>query len=154
MKRINQHRDLFEANPGEVITVAIEASRVPYQATFSDLGSGNNWTKLQEPTPRVPVERRRFIMPPTDREFFDIVYAFPPSDQVDPAAKYMVTISSDITDGPNDVFPPFVGDITDLFYEFRLPETAPGTAAALMAVRALPRRLPTEKSKRGSSKGR
>jgi len=35
------------------------------------------------------------------------------------------------SDGPNDVFPPFVGDISDLFYEFRLPETEPGTAAAI-----------------------
>ena len=129
MKRISQDRDLFEANPREVITVTVEAKRVPYQATFSGVGTGKKWTKLQEPTPAQPIEKRTFTMPGSDREFFDIVYAFPPANQADPAEKYLVTISSDITDGPNDVFPPFVGDINDLFYEFRLPQAAPGTAA-------------------------
>jgi len=152
VKRISQHRDLFEANPGEIIMVTVQASRVPYAATFSDLGSGNEWTKAQEPTPQVPVEKRRFTMPASASEFFDILYAFPPSDQADPAAKYMVTISSDITDGPKDVFPPFVGNVNDLFYEFRLPQTAPGTAAAFVAARALPRR--TVKKKNGKSKRR
>ena len=146
MKRISQNRDLFEANPGEVITVTVEAKRVPYQATFSGLGSGKHWTKLQEPTSADPVEKRRFTMPGSDREFFDIVYAFPPAGQGDPAAKYLITIASDITDGPNDVFPPFVGDINDLFYEFRLPQAAPGTTTAFMAMRI--------KSGRGRRKGR
>ena len=118
MKRISQNRDLFQANPGETITVSIEASQVPFQVTFSDLGSGSNWTSVQKPTPAAPVEKRQFTMPQNVREFFDIVYGFPPANQMNLAGKYLMSFSSGTTDGPNGVLPPFVGDINDLSTSF------------------------------------
>lgn len=133
MKRISQNRDLFEASAGETITVTLEASKTPFQGTFSELGSGGKWTSVQIPTPAQPVEKRKFTMPENTREFFDIVCAFPPQDQMNPDAKYRLSFSSGGTvDGPNDVLPPFVGDINDLFCEFRLPGTVPGTVLSLM----------------------
>lgn len=63
-------------------------------------------------------------MPQNFRELFDFVYGFPPANQMNPAGKYLVSFSSETTDGPNGVLPPFVVDISDLFYEFRLPQTA------------------------------
>jgi hypothetical protein len=121
MKRISNNRDLFEAAPGEVITVRVEASKTPYQATFADLESGGQWTQVQEPTPQEPVEERKFTMPPGAREFFQIVYSFPPAGQMDSDAKYQVSFSGkDGTgDGPNDVFPPVAGDLVQLSYELR-----------------------------------
>jgi hypothetical protein len=134
VKRISQNRDLFESTAGETITLTVEAIKTPFQVTFSDLGSGSQWTPLQQPTPGQPVEQRQFTMPNDPREFFDIIYGFPPSDQMKDGAKYLISLSGGgTTDGPNGVFPPFVGNITDLFYEFRLPKTAPGTAVAFMA---------------------
>ena len=152
MKRISQNRDLFESIAGETITLTVEAIKTPFQVTFSDLGSGSQWTPLQQPTPGQPVEKRQFTMPNSPREFFDVIYGFPPSGQMNAAAKYTISFSrGGTTDGPNDVFPPFVGNITDLFYEFRLPKTAPGTAVAFMA-RAT-KRAPA-KSKRTTAKPR
>jgi hypothetical protein len=123
LKRISQNRDLFEANPSEEITVIVEASNTPYQATLSSLESGGQWTSLQSPTPAQPAEKRRFAMPRTSRELFAIVYAFPPNGQIDPNAKYRITLTGagGTSDGPNDVLPPASGDIDDLPYEFRLP---------------------------------
>ena len=123
LKRISQNRDLFEANPDEKITVTVEASNTPYQATFSSLESGGQWTSIQAPTPAQPIEKRQFTMPRTSRELFAIVYAFPPNGQVDPNAKYRITFAGagGTSDGPNDVLPPASGDIDDLPYEFRLP---------------------------------
>jgi hypothetical protein len=127
---------------------------------FSGLGSGQKWASSSGPTPENSVQIKEFIMPGNPREFFDIVYAFPPSGQADPGAKYFVSFSGGggTSDGPIDVFPPFVGDICDLFYEFRLPETKPGTAAAIMktfddaAPRKAPKKAPAKTRRRG--KGR
>jgi hypothetical protein len=160
VKRLNQNRELFEAAPGETITVTVEASKTPFQVTFSGLGSGQKWASSSGPTPGNSVQIKEFIMPGNPREFFDIVYAFPPSGQADPGAKYFVSFSGGggTSDGPIDVFPPFVGDICDLFYEFRLPETKPGTAAAIMkafddaAPRKAPKKAPAKTRRRG--KGR
>src|SRR6266545_1048653 len=121
MKRISNNLDLFEAASGEVITVTVEAGNTPYQATFSDLESGGQWTQLQEPTPQKPVEKLTFTMPAGSKEFFQIVYSFPPEGQMDPDAKYQVSFSGKggTGDGPNDVFPPVAGDLVQLSYEFR-----------------------------------
>jgi len=160
MKRINELRPLYEAPVGETITVTVEAVKTPFQATFSDLGSGGQWTPLQEPTPGQPARKRQFTMPGNPREFFDIVYGFPPSDQTQPGAKYTITISGGgTTDGPHNVRPPFVGSITDLFYEFRLSTTQPGTAAAFMAMARTPAtaktsKRTTAKPRRRTGKGR
>jgi hypothetical protein len=133
LKRISRNRYLFEANPGEVITVTLAANKTPYQATFSTLESGGMWGSLQSPTPAQPVEKRQFIKSGKVREFFDIVYAFPPPGQTDPDAKYLITFSGGgTTDGPNDVLPPIVGDVDDLPYEFRLPGMQDGGASAPM----------------------
>lgn len=139
MKRISNNRDLFEANPNEVISVTVEASDTPYQATFSALESGGQWTSLQSPTPANPVEKRQFTMPGTSRELFVIVYAFPPGGQTAPNAKYRITLAgaAATSDGPNDVLPPASGDIDDLPYEFRLP----GTAAPNFTLSAQPGQL-------------
>jgi hypothetical protein len=125
MKRISQNRDLFEANPSEPITVTVEAVNTPYQVTFSDLESGGRWTSLQSPTPARPIEKRTFAMPSRSREFFVIVYSFPPDGHGDPNAKYTITFAgaAGSSDGPNDVLPPVSGDIDDLPYEFRLPRS-------------------------------
>ncbi len=121
MKRISKNRDLFEASLAEAITVRVEASKMPYQATFADLEGGGPWTQVQEPTPQEPVEERKFTMPPGAREFFQIVYSFPPAGQMDPEAKYQVSFSGkgETGDGPSDVFPPVAGDLVQLSYEFR-----------------------------------
>ncbi|SRR6266498_3679229 len=121
MKRISDNRDLFEAARGEDITVRVEASKTPCQTTFADLESGGQWTLVQEPTPEEPVEKREFTMPSGAREFFQIVYSFPPAGQMDPDAKYQVSFSGKggTGDGPNDVFPPVAGDLVQLSYEFR-----------------------------------
>jgi hypothetical protein len=134
LKRISQNRDLFEADPGETISVTIQATKTPYQATFSTLESGGQWTAVQSPTPAQPVEVRQFTMPGGSREFFDIVYAFPPPDQTDADAKYSITFSGNgTTDGPNDVLPPVAGDLDDLPYEFRLPGMQPLAVSGLRA---------------------
>ncbi len=122
MKRLSNDRDLFEAPAGETITVAVEAHKTPYQATFSNLESEGSWAPSQAPTPAQPVEKRQFKMPVGSREFFGIVYSFPPSDQTDPEAKYLITLSGGgATDGPNEIFLPVAGDVVNLSYEFRLP---------------------------------
>jgi hypothetical protein len=123
MRRLSPNRDLFEASPGEKITVTVEAVKTPFQATFSDLKSGGQWTVLQPPTPSRPVEKRQFTMPNATREFFTILYAFPPAGQTNSDAKYRVTFAGTggTSDGPNDVLPPVAGDLEDLPYEFRLP---------------------------------
>jgi len=122
MRRLSNNRDLFEAQGGEQITVTVEASKVPYQATFSALESGAAWTKVQNPTLQRPVEVRRFAMPNASREFSVISYGFPPVAVTDPAAKYTIMISGGgTTDGPNDVLPPPSGTIVNPPYEFRLP---------------------------------
>lgn len=125
MKRISNNRDLFEAKPGEEITVIVSASKTPFQVTFSKLESGGQWVTLQQPTPSEPIEKRQFAMPAGSREFFAIVYGFPPASQTDPDAKYSVSFASDngTRDLPEDVFPPVIGDVDDLPYEFRLPAT-------------------------------
>lgn len=125
MKRISINQDLFEASPGETITVTVEAKKTPYQATLSSMESGGQWTIVQNPTPAQPVEKRRFDMPATAREFFAIAYGFPPSGQADPDAKYSITFSGagGTGDGPNNVLPPVAGNVRDLPYEFQLPET-------------------------------
>jgi len=129
MKRISNNRDLFEANAGEMITITVAASQTPYQGTFSGLESGEQWTSVQSPTPARPVEKRQFTMPAAAREFFDIVYSFPPVGQADANAKYLITFSGGgATDGPNDVLPPVAGDLDDLPYEFRLPGMLPAAA--------------------------
>ncbi len=122
MKRLTENRDLFEAAAGEVITVTVKAQRIPYQVTFSTLDSGGQWTVVQVPTPQVPVEIRTLTMPASKREFFTIVYAFPPAVSTDGSAKYRVSFSGvGASDGPNSVVPLSSGDIDDLPYEFRLP---------------------------------
>jgi hypothetical protein len=123
VKRISNNRDLFEANTGETITVTISASKTPYQVTFSSLESSGQWTVTQQPTPATPIEKRQFTMPGGAREFFAIVYAFPPADQTDPDAKYSISFASNdgTRDLPEDVFPPVAGDIDNLPYEFQLP---------------------------------
>ena len=137
MRRISKNRDLFEANPGETVSVIIEAIKTPYQVTFSTLESGGQWTTIQSPTPAKSVEVRQFTMPSGTREFFDVVYAFPPPDQTNADASYAVTLSgSGTTDGPNDVLPPVAGDLDDLPYEFRLPGMQP------LAVSGLRTRVP------------
>ena len=121
MKRISNNRDLFEAPKNEQITVTVEASKTPFQATFSRLESGGAWTQVQTPTVAAPVEIRRFTMPAGSREFFVISYGFPPVAVTDPAAKYNVTISGGGTvDGPNDINPPASGNSEDLPYQFNL----------------------------------
>ncbi len=123
MKRLSNNRDLFEAKTNEVITVTIGAEKTPHQVTFSDLESGGQWSIVQAPTPQQPIEKRQFTMPSGSRDFFAIVYAFPPSGQTNPGAKYHVSFSGEggTTDGPNSVLPPASGDLEDLPYEFRLP---------------------------------
>lgn len=125
LKRISQNRDLFEADANEPISVTVEASNTPYQATFSSLQSGGQWTVLQSPTPANPVEKRQFKMPAGTGELFVITYRFPPSGQTDPNAKYLITFGgvNGTSDGPNDVLPPLAGDEDDVPYEFRLPGT-------------------------------
>jgi len=159
LKRISQNRDLFEASANETITVTVEASNTPYQVTFSALESGGQGTSLQSPTPANYVEYRQFTMPAASRELFTIVYAFPPNGQIDPNAKYRITLAGagGTSDGPNNVFPPVSGDIDDLPYEFRLPgaavpnfapaaqSTVQSTAAPVAAVR--PTAPPSEKSR-------
>jgi hypothetical protein len=126
LKRISQNRALFEANPNEMITVTVEASNAPYQATFSSLKSGSQWTVLQSPTPTQPIEKRQFMMPAIFPELFAIVYVFPPNGQIAPNAKYRITFAGAgyTSDGPNDVIPPVSGDMDDLPYEFRLTGAA------------------------------
>lgn len=153
MKRISQNRDLFESTAGETITLTVEAVKTPFQATLSDLGSSGQWVQVQQPTPGQPVEKRQFTMPRNPREFFDIIYGFPPSGQMNADAKYTISFSGGgTTDGPNDVLPPFVGNITDLFYEFRLPKTVPGTAVAFMA--GATKSAPAKVSKRTTARRR
>jgi hypothetical protein len=132
LKRISQNRDVFQADPGEIITVTVEAVSTPYQVTFSDLDSGLKWTSVQSPTPATPVEIQTFTMPSTVRELFVIAYSFPPPDQIDPNAKYRITFAGagGTSDGPNDVDPPVSGDLEDLPYEFRLPQTTSLLVAA------------------------
>ena len=131
MKRISNNRDLFEANSGEKITVIVAASKTPYQVTFSSLESGGQWAVVQQPTPALPIEKRQFTMPGGSREFFAIVYGFPPAAQTDPDAKYSISFASNdgTRDLPEDVFPPVAGDVDELPYEFRLPATAPVTGS-------------------------
>lgn len=69
MKRLSNNRDLFEAAADEVITVTIQARKVPFAATFSDLESGGHWTVLQHPTPQNPVEKKQFTMPSGPERF-------------------------------------------------------------------------------------
>jgi len=125
LKRISNNRALFEADPGETITVTVEATKTPYDVTFSPLESGGQWKTLQEPTPEQPVEKRQFKMPATVREFYTITYGFPPAGQTDPDAKYSITFSGagGTGDGPKDVLPPAAGNERELPYEFRLPGT-------------------------------
>jgi len=135
LKRISQNRDLFEADPGEAITVTVEAVNTPYQTTFSDLESGGKWTSVQQPTPSRPIEKREFTMPGEAREFFMIDYAFPPADQTNRGAQYKVTFAgaNGTSDGPTDVFPPASGDEDDLPYEFRLPGATAADFTASLA---------------------
>lgn len=128
MRRLSANRDLFEASPGEKIIATVEAVRTPFQATFSDLESGGQWTLIQSPAPSKPVEKRQFTMPGGTREFFAIVYAFPPAGQTNSDAKYRVTFAGagGTSDGPNEVLPPVAGDTEELPYEFRLPAASPG----------------------------
>jgi hypothetical protein len=131
LKRLSNNRDLFEAPAQEQITVTVEASKVPYQVTFSVLESGGTWTQVQNPTAQTPVEIRSFKMPSVSREFFDITYSFPPAASTDADAKYKVTISGGgTTDGPNSVLPPPAGSTVDLPYEFRLPAASTESVAA------------------------
>ena len=125
MKRISNNRALFEANPGETISITVEAKRTPYDAAFSSLESGGQWKIVQEPTPAQPVEKREFKMPATAREFYEIKYGFPPAGQTNPDAKYSITFSGagGTSDGPRDVLPPVAGDEKELPYEFQLPGT-------------------------------
>jgi hypothetical protein len=107
-----------------MITVTVTAANTPFEVTFSSLESGSQWKIIVEPDPSRPIEKRQFNMPSGRREFFTIVYAFPPADQADPDAKYSVSFSSGdgTRDLPEDIFPPSVGDIDELPYEFRLPD--------------------------------
>ena len=135
MKRISQNRDLFEADPGEAITVTVEAVNTPYQTTFSDLESGGEWTSVQQPTPSRPIEKREFTMPGAAREFFMIDYGFPPANQTNRGAQYKVTFegANGSSDGPTDVFPPASGDEDDLPHEFRLPGATAADFTASLA---------------------
>jgi hypothetical protein len=119
---------LFEANAGETIIVTVQAKKTPYDVTFSSLESGGQWVVDQNPTPTLPIEKRRFDMPAAVREFFTIVYGFPPSTQTDPDAKYSITFSGagGTGEGPRDVLPPVAGDEKELPYEFRLPGSTGG----------------------------
>ena len=123
MKRLTEVRDLFESTKNETITITIEAKKLPYQVTFSDLESGGQWTSIQTPTPQLPVEVRSFKMPAGSREFFAIVYAFPPNNVIAPGARYRIKLegAAATSDGPNPIPPPFTGSLLDLSYEFRLP---------------------------------
>ena len=152
MKRLSNNRDLFEAPGGEQITVTVEASKLPYQATFSVLSSGGAWTQVQNPTLQRPVEVRRFTMPTASREFSVISYGFPPVAVTDPAAKYTITIAGGgTTDGPNDVLPPPSGSTVDPPYEFRLPGAG---VESMAAVEARPAAKKKSAAKRKAAKKR
>ena len=134
MRRISNNQDLFEADPGEDITVTLEAKQVPYQVTFSTLETGNQWTVLQQPTPAVPIERRRFTQPRGTREFFMILYAFPSGDLPASNAEYLIKVEGKgaTSDGPKDVLPPLSGNFDHLPYEFRLPNAETTAARTTM----------------------
>lgn len=123
MKKISNN--LFEADPDEPISVTVEAKNTPYDVNFSSLESTGQWEIVQAPTPAQPVEKRKFKMPTTVREFFEIRYGFPPAGQTNPDAKYSITFSGagGTGDGPRDVLPPASGDERELPYEFDLPGT-------------------------------
>jgi hypothetical protein len=140
VKRISNNRDLFEAPRDEQITVTIEASRVPFQATFSGLESSSQWTQVQTPSQLSPIEIRRFTMPAGLREFFAVSYGFPPAALTDAAAKYRITISGGETvDGPNDIDPPAAGSSEDLPYQFnvaaRVESIRPQSAAGVVSTK-------------------
>jgi hypothetical protein len=132
MKRVSQNQALYEVAAGELITVSVEAVAAPFEAAFSDLESGGHWAIIQQPTAQVPIARRSFIAPHGVREFFAIAYSFAPTAQRSTGAQYKITVSgaAGTSDGPEPVLPPFVGDLEDLPYQFRLTAKAPVVVAA------------------------
>ena len=158
MKRLSNNRDLFEAAAGEVITVTVEAKKTPFHVTYSDLSSGGIWTVVQVPTAQLPVEKRQFTMPGGSRETFVIVYGFPPAGTADAGAKYKVSFTGagGTSDGPNGITPLAFGDLVDLPYEFRLPNTPIGhfltNEMQAMVVNTAPIPLATNKAKKSVAK--
>jgi hypothetical protein len=121
MKRISTHLDLFEANPGEDITITIQARHTPLDVTFSKLDSGQNW--IFPPGTNPPDATKRLFTMPVNREFFVVVYGFPPPESTDLRAEYLVKFTSNdgTSDGPRKVLPPSSGTHLDLPYDFRAP---------------------------------
>jgi hypothetical protein len=127
VRRLSNNRELLEADPGEEITIAVQAVRTPYQATFSDLESGGHWNIVQDPSPENPKEVRKFLMSAGAREFFVLVFGFPPPQQADLAAVYLVKITGKdgTSDGPRKFRAPAAGNLLDIPYEFRRTGVSP-----------------------------
>lgn len=108
--------DVFEAQKGETVKVAIQAIQVPYNVSFGDLPPSTNWRVVQRPSPIQPSELREFTMP-DEHLHFEIVYRFP--SDVRPGAHYSRAISgSGHTNGPFDIPPlPYFQTVT-LSYVF------------------------------------
>jgi len=170
MRRLNPVLDIFSADPGEVITVTVQAKNTVPMATVSALASGGPWTIITVPTPSNPVDQRRFTMPSMN-ESFAVGYQFSPPPPTGGQSYTIAFASSDgSTDGPKTILRPASSPPVTLGYvfvptppsppssdgasHFALALAPPGTKSSVASKKAAVSRTAKKAAKKPAKKGK